>query len=89
MAKRKRAGASDATAAGKRKKAFRLKPRRRSLAAGDRERLRLKFKRHRKTVRKLRRLIKRGWRAKAKIRVVAIDAAGNVARQRLKVRLRR
>ena len=76
-------------AAGKaEKRGFKLKLKSRSLATGERERLRLKLKRHGKAVRKLTRLLTAGWKAKAKVGIVASDAVGNSASERVRIKLR-
>jgi hypothetical protein len=76
----------------KRKKTFTVKPKSLSIAAGEQETKRVKFKRSKKSVSVLRRLLKRrAYRrgTKAKLKVTATDAAGNSATERVKVKLRR
>jgi hypothetical protein len=92
VAKRKKGKGKRAAAAGKRKRKFKLKRKSLSLEAGEPVTERLRFKKNRKSVRKLKRLLKRKAyrkRTKAKIKVTAMDAAGNAAAEKLKVRLRR
>jgi hypothetical protein len=59
----------------------------RQLEAGQRETLRLRAKRGR-TQRRLRRLLRGGHRARARVRIAATDAAGNTKTLRLKVGMR-
>jgi subtilisin family serine protease len=82
-----------ATGAGKKgRKTFGLKTKRFSLAAGHKRTQRLKFKHHRRTVRKLRKLLRRRiYRGgvKAKVKASASDSAGNRATKHVVVKLRR
>ena len=83
----KRRAASAAT-----KKAYKLKPAAMSLVAGEERTLRLKLKKHGKSVKKLRKLLKAKSyrkRSKAKVDVAAADEVGNTATEKVKVKLRR
>jgi hypothetical protein len=76
----------------KRKKTFKVKPMSLSIAAGAQETQRVKFKKNRRSVRRLRGLLKRSaYRkgTKAKLRAAATDAAGNTATERVRVKLKR
>jgi DNA-binding beta-propeller fold protein YncE len=94
VAKKKRGGKRrrGSTAGKKGKKRFKVKPRTFSVPAGGKKTQRVKFKRNRKTVGKLRRLLKRkAYRkgTKAKLKITATDLAGNIASERVNVKLRR
>ncbi|HEX6227950.1 MAG TPA: Ig-like domain-containing protein, partial [Solirubrobacterales bacterium] len=67
---------------------FRLRKVRAKLAAGRRSTLRLRPK-NRKARRKLRRLVRRRWTARAVIRVRCVDGAGNSTTKHLTVKLTR
>jgi hypothetical protein len=67
---------------------FRLRPLARRLSAGQVANLKLRPE-SRKARRRLRRLVRRGRKAQAKIRVSYRDRAGNVSTARLTIRLRR
>jgi hypothetical protein len=85
--KRNRASAAKT----KRKKTFKVKPMSLSIAAGAQETQRVKFKKNRRSVRRLRGLLKRSaYRkgTKAKLRAAATDAAGNTATERVRVKLK-
>ena len=73
------------------KKVFRLKPVSMKVAAGETRRRRIRLKGHRRSVRRLRRLLKnRRYRlgSRAIIEAGATDAADNRAQRRVRVRLR-
>jgi ELWxxDGT repeat protein len=85
-----RPGKRGAAAAAKR--SYRLKPAAVSVAAGQRRTVRLKLKRHARSVRKLRRLLQAKStrkRSKAKIEVGATDAAANATTEKVTIKLRR
>ena len=94
VAKKKGAGKGRRAAAAKKrgKKTFKVKPKALSLTAGETKTQRVRFKRNKKSVRKVRKLLKRKAyrrKTKAKLKVSATDAAGNAATERVKVKLRR
>lgn len=88
---KKRAGR--ATVAKKKKTTKKkIKPKSFSVAAGTTKTVRVKFKQHRKSVSKLRKLLKRkAFRKKstANVKVSATDVAGNAGTERAKIKLKR
>ncbi len=85
---KKRAGA---TAAAKKKTKKKIKPKSFSVAAGATESVGVKFKNHGKSVKKLRKLLKRkGFRknSKAKVKISVTDLAGNSANETVKIKLK-
>lgn len=91
MAKEKGGGKSRGARAAARK-SYGLKPAQISLGAGEEQTVRLKLRKHRKSVKKLRRLLKQSAyrkRSNAKIEVGATDAAGNSTIENLRIKLRR
>jgi len=70
---------------GKKNKRFKLKPKKANLVEGERAKLKPKFKRNRRSVRKLSKLLKRGGKGKLKLVLVAKNDAGkNKARAKAK-----
>jgi len=91
VAKKKKGGGKRRAAAAAKKRSYRLKGASASPGANETRTLRLKLRKHSKSVKKLRTLLKRKSyrkRSQAKIELSAADAAGNAATEKVTVKLR-